>query len=73
MNQGLEGLCRQGRPITGEPPLLKTRIHLRRGAAEQLWKVLHRVGWQQWNLAGELLLSRRAKGGMGDNSVLVST
>ena len=36
-----------GLPIPGEPPLLKTRLHLRREAAEQLWRELHRVGWQQ--------------------------
>ena len=29
----------------GEPPLLKTRMHLRKDAAEQLWKGLRRVGW----------------------------
>ena len=36
-----------GIPIPGEPPLLKTRMYLRRDAAEQLWKELHRVSWQQ--------------------------
>ena len=35
------------------------------GAADQLGKELHHVGWQQWVLAGELLLSHRAEGGMG--------
>ena len=36
-------------PMPGEPPLLKTRVHLRRDAAEQLWKELCRIGigWQQ--------------------------
>ena len=48
-----------GLPIPGEPPLLKTRVHLRRDAAEQLWRELHRVGWQQSNLVGEPLLSLR--------------
>ena len=48
-----------GLPIPGEPPLLKTRVHLRRDAAEQLWRELHRVGWQLWSLVGELLLSNR--------------
>ena len=33
-----------GIPIPGEPSLLKIRIHRRRGAAEQLWKELRRVG-----------------------------
>ena len=32
---------------------------------EQLWKELHRVGWQQWTLAGEPLLSLRAEGVWG--------
>ena len=32
---------------------------------EQLWKELHRVGWQQWSFAGELLLSLRAEGVWG--------
>ena len=36
-----------GIPSPGEPPLLKTRVHLRKDAAEQLWKELHRVGRQQ--------------------------
>ena len=49
-----------GLPIPGEPPLLKTRVHLRRDAAEQLWRELHCVGWQLWSLVGELLLSTRA-------------
>ena len=49
-----------GLPIPGEPPLLKTRVHLRRDAAEQLWKELRRVAWQLWSLVGELLLSTRA-------------
>ena len=55
-----------GLPIPGEPPLLKTRVHLRRDAAEQLWKELHCLGWQQWSLVGELLLSPRAGGYGGD-------
>ena len=46
-----------GLPIPGEPPLLKTLIHLRRDAAEQLWKELRRVGWQQvdpcWGASAE--------------------
>ena len=33
-----------GVPITGEPPLLKTCIHLRRDAAEQRGKQLHSGG-----------------------------
>jgi len=32
-------------------------VHLRRDAAEQLWKELHRVGWQQvepcWGASAE--------------------
>ena len=54
-----------GLPIPGEPPLLKTRVHLRRDAAEQLWRELHRVGWQQASLVGEPLLRRRDKGYRG--------
>ena len=46
-----------GLPKPGEPPLLKTRVHLRRDAAEQLWRELHRVGWQQvepcWGASAE--------------------
>ena len=49
-----------GLPIPGEPPLLKTRVHFRRDAAEQLWEELRRVAWQLWSLVGELLLSTRA-------------
>lgn len=41
-----------GRPVPGEAPLLKTRVHLRRDTAELLWKELVRVGWRtctpQW-------------------------
>lgn len=29
------------------PPLFKTRLHMRRDAAEKLWKELHPSGWQQ--------------------------
>ena len=53
-----------GVPIPGEPPLLKTRVHLRRDAAEQLWRELHRVGWP--SLVGEPLLSLRGEGCGGD-------
>ena len=42
-----------GIPIPEEPPLLKTRVHLRRDAAEQLRKELHRVGWHQVEQQGE--------------------
>ena len=46
-----------GLPIPGEPPLLKTRVHLRRDASEQLWRELHRVDWQQvepcWGASAE--------------------
>ena len=31
--------------MPGEPPLLKTRMHLRKDAAEQLRKELRRVAW----------------------------
>ena len=36
-----------GIPIPGEPSLPKTLVHLRRDAAEQHRKELHRVGLQQ--------------------------
>ena len=50
-----------GIPIPGEPPLLKTHVHFRRDAAEQLWKELRRVGWQhRWSFAGELVAALRA-------------
>ena len=43
--------------MPGEPPLLKTRMHLRKDAAEQLWKELRRVGWYQvdpcWGASAE--------------------
>lgn len=32
-----------GLPMSGKPALLKTRVQLRRDAAEHLWRVLHRV------------------------------
>ena len=48
--------------MPGEPPILKTRMHLRKDAAEQLWKGLRRVGWIRLILAGAPLLSRKAKG-----------
>ena len=41
-----------GRPFPDQPPLLTTRVHLRRETAEQLWRELLRVGWRpcrpQW-------------------------
>jgi hypothetical protein len=41
-----------GRPLPGQPPLLKNRVHLRRETAELLWRELLRVGWRtcepQW-------------------------
>ena len=47
--------------FTWEPPLLKTHVHFRRDAAEQLWKELRRVGWQhRWSFAGELVAALRA-------------
>ena len=57
-----------GVPIPGEAPLLKTRIHLRRDAAEQPWKELRRVGWQLVDPFGEHLLILRAGGGCGCQS-----
>ena len=46
-----------GLPIPGEPLLLRTRVHLRRDAAEQFWRELHCVGWQQvepcWGASAE--------------------
>ena len=33
-------------------------MHLRRDAAEQLWTELHRVGWQQVDPSGGLLLGK---------------
>ena len=54
-----------GIPIPGEPPLLKTRVHLRRDAAEQLWKELQRVGWQQVDPCWGAFFSTKAEGGMG--------
>ena len=36
-----------GRPLTGAPPLLKTRRHMRRDAARKLWRKLHEQGWLQ--------------------------
>ncbi len=41
-----------GRPLTGAPPLLKTRRHLRQQDARKLWLALRERGWQpvspQW-------------------------
>ena len=37
-----------GRPMTdGSPALLKTRKHLRREKAEEMWRDLLRSGWQK--------------------------
>ena len=36
-----------GRPLTGEPPLLKTRSHMRRNDARKLWRELQGQGWKQ--------------------------
>jgi len=45
-----------GRPLTGAPPLLKTRRHMRRDAARKLWRKLQEQGWrqvqQQWGAEG---------------------
>ena len=35
-----------GVPIPGEPPLLKTRVHLHRDIAVTLWNDLLKVGWK---------------------------
>ena len=51
-NQDPRVFVDSGRPVPGEAPLLKTRVHLRRDTAELLWKELVRVGWRtctpQW-------------------------
>jgi len=36
-----------GRPLTGAPPLLKTRRHMRRDGARKLWRRLQEQGWRQ--------------------------
>ena len=36
-----------GRPLVGVPPLLKTRMHMRRNAARKLWRKLKDQGWKQ--------------------------
>jgi len=36
-----------GRALTGAPPLLKTRRHMRRDAARKLWRKLQDQGWRQ--------------------------
>ena len=36
-----------GRPLTGEPPLLKARSHMRRDDARKLWRELQGQGWKQ--------------------------
>jgi hypothetical protein len=36
-----------GRPLPGAPPLLKTRIHMRRKDARKLWLKLQVQGWKQ--------------------------
>ncbi|MBL6888140.1 MAG: DUF1651 domain-containing protein [Synechococcus sp.] len=42
-----------GRPLSGDSPLLKTRVHLSQQTADQLWRELVRVGWRpcspQWS------------------------
>ncbi|MFZ9148601.1 DUF1651 domain-containing protein [Vulcanococcus sp.] len=41
-----------GRPLSGQPPLLKSRDHLHRDQAVELWGTLLKRGWQvvspQW-------------------------
>ncbi len=37
----------RGRPIHGEPPSPKTRDHLSRPAAVNLWKDLRKEGWKK--------------------------
>jgi len=43
-----------GRPLTGAPPLLKTRRYLRRDDARKLWLALKERGWltvkPQWGV-----------------------
>jgi hypothetical protein len=36
-----------GRPLPGAPPLLKTRSHVRRNEARELWLKLKAQGWKQ--------------------------
>ena len=36
-----------GRPLPGAPPLLKTRSHMRRNDARELWIRLKVRGWKQ--------------------------
>ena len=36
-----------GRPLPGEPPLLKTRSHLHLKQARELWRELQRQGWRR--------------------------
>ena len=36
-----------GRPLPGAPPLLKTRSHMRRNEARELWLKLKAQGWKQ--------------------------
>jgi len=36
-----------GCSLTGAPPLLKTRRHMRRDAARKLWRKLQEQGWRQ--------------------------
>ena len=42
-----------------QPPLLKTRVQLRRETEEKLWKELHRFGWRQVVPCWGFLLSPR--------------
>ena len=44
---GMLDLVGTGRPLTGAPPLLKTRRHMRRDAARKLWRKLQDQGWRQ--------------------------
>ena len=36
-----------GRPLPESPPLLKTRSHMRRNDARELWRKLRGQGWKQ--------------------------
>ena len=50
-----------GRPVPGEAPLLKTRVHLRRDTAELLGKSGAR-GWRTCTLNGDVEKSERVSG-----------
>ena len=53
-----------GRPLPGAPPLLKTRSHMRRNDARELWLRLKAEGWKQVGPQGGSGVDVKARRGL---------